>query len=782
MIDCLFVGMNSQNFSDYLGMVKGLGTTSGAYRDLNLSFIEYEGRAYQAMDLLSLFHNRHGGNRKYPFHNADFVWPTITYLGTYLHRQGLTFDFVNSFQYEKDALADKLTSEEVLVLAIPTTLYVVPWPIQEIIAFAREKNPKVKLVVGGPYISNLTKSGDRTAVEEQLRAIGADYYVISSEGEATFAALIKTLKEKGDLSKVDNLAYQDGAQFVFTKTVVETNALADNLVDYSLFPREAMGQFISTRTAKSCPFACAFCNFPQQAGAYTFTGVDLVEKELDAIRAIGGVTTVTFIDDTFNVPKKRFLEMLHMMIRNDYVRDFKWNCTLRSDHVDEEIVALMGKAGCEGVFLGVESGSDRMLKTMNKTARRKDYAWAIPALQAQGIAAHANIFIGFPGETLESVEETLDLIRTTKPETFSAQPWYANPLTPVWKKKEEYQIKGSSFKWVHKTMDAATACDLVDRVFLTVDESSFLPQYGFFQWSLFYLQRHGMSLGRIKGYLRAFNAVVREKMIGQVDPQVHAQLLANLEAASYFKDTDLPAPEALELYSGPARVASEAYCNETFGPIDRRINGRALAESLAPIADAFASTRVELPQAFAARFGAQLDDACLAACSVLLWQLDELGDAAVIVQGEHAVPVALRPSAESGAGAWVAGVTGALATAYQHRVHAFDILSGRSSLFSFHSHPVRFRAIFRKLGAAPLASEIEAHASHVLLDAAREDGAIELRGRCTPATLAAIGQSLGALLAAMADSRDLPLGGLIGSSRVPGDQPVFEHASETFAF
>src|SRR5262249_43500506 len=160
MIDCLLLGMNSQRFPEYLGMVRGLGSTSGAYRDLNLSFVEHEQQPFQALDLLNHYRERTGGMLRAPFHNADFLWPTITYLGTFLARRGLTFDYVNAFQYERDALRDKL-NREVRAIAIPTTLYVVPWPIQEIIAFVREHGPGIPIIVGGPYIANVAKSADR---------------------------------------------------------------------------------------------------------------------------------------------------------------------------------------------------------------------------------------------------------------------------------------------------------------------------------------------------------------------------------------------------------------------------------------------------------------------------------------------------------------------------------------------------------------------------------------------------------------------------------------------
>jgi radical SAM PhpK family P-methyltransferase len=775
--------MNSQEFSDYLGMVRGFGEAAGAYRDLNLSFIEYEGRPYQAMDLLSHLYVKNGGERHYPFHNADFIWPTITYLGTFLSRRGLTFDFVNAFQYDKDELREKLTSEEVLTVAIPTTLYVVPWPIQEIIDFVRECNPRVKIVVGGPYIANLAKSGDREVVESQLRSLGADIYVISSEGETALVELLRALKSGGDLANVANLAYRDGTRFVFTKPIVEQNSLAENMVDYSLFPREAMGQFVSTRTAKSCPFACSFCNFPQQAGQYTFMSVEMVERELNAIRDLGTVTTVTFIDDTFNVPKKRFHAILQMMIRNEYFRHFKWNCTFRCDHADDEIISLMGKAGCEGVFLGVESGSDRQLSAMNKTARRKDYAWAIPRLKEESILAHANVFIGFPGETLDSVEETVSLIRETRPETFSAQPWYANPLTPIWKKRDEYEIRGSSFQWSHKTMDATTACDLVDRIFLAVDDSIFLPQYGFFQWSLFYLQRQGMPLERIKRYLRAFNALVREKMIGRADELTHTQLIANLEDSARFDGELPPEHEALTLYSGEARAAAERYCLDVFGGVDAEA-GSALGQSLEPHTEAF--TRAEVAPI---PVPAVLDaDAVLAAYAVLLWGLDELRATLLIACVPEPVPLVLRPDADQTFESWVKTVREAAREAERHRPHASDILSGASTLFPFRNERPRFRAAFVIDGGdGPAPYTHVPQGADVLLEASLKlnggPPALHIRGRCDVAVLERLAQLFHAVLSEAVRHPQARVRELAGAGAVAcAANPLEHHRGEMFTF
>ena len=531
MTDCLIIGFNDSNFEDYVRMLKAMGTNSGAFKDIDLAFIEYQGKPYRSMDILNLFHETNGSRSK-PFHNADFLWPVITYLVSYLAKRDLTVDYVNLFHLEKQKLKEKLLKNDILTIAITTTLYVSPHPITEIISFIRRHNKTAKIIVGGPHIANSTNTDDEATSLSLLKYIGADYYVISSEGEGTLVKLIEALKAGSGFDQIENIAYKQGKDYVVNKTSIESNRLEENMVNYRLFPRAELGEFVSTRTAKSCPFSCSFCAFPARAGKYTYSDVAFVEQELDAIREIGGVTTVTFIDDTFNIPKARFKEILRMMIRNKY--GFKWNSTYRCDHGDQETVDLMGEAGCEGVFLGVESGSDTMLKIMNKTAKRADYLRAIPALAQAGISTYASLVMGFPGETEETFKETMDLIEEARPDYFRAQLWYCDPLTPIWDQRENYGIKGCAFSWSHNTMDVKAACDLIDMMFLNVQGSVWLPQNGFEQWSTFYLQRKGMTSEQIKTFLRSFNAVIKEKIRSPQKKEPDARLLEDLKRSCQF--------------------------------------------------------------------------------------------------------------------------------------------------------------------------------------------------------------------------------------------------------
>lgn len=532
VVDCLLIGFNDSDFAGYVDMVRSMGTDSGAWQDLRLAFVEIDGKPYRALDALTRFHPDADSGRV--FHNSDFLWPVITTLGSFVATRGFSFDYVNLFHRERDELRRKLTEQDVRTVVVTTTLYVSAQPILEIVEFVRGCAPDVQIIIGGPYLANQEKMADREALSALLDYLGGDIYVIGREGERSLARTLAALTDGTDLSGVPNLAFRDrpGAGFTFTRTDVESNSLADNMVDYSVFPQAAFNEFVTTRTAKSCPFSCAFCGFPQRAGKYTYLDVAHVERELERLSEIPTVSTVTFIDDTFNVPKVRFREILRMMIDRDF--GFRWNSFYRSDHGDDETIRLMAAAGCEGVFLGVESGSDQMLKRMNKTARRADYLGALRTFREVGISTYASLIVGFPGETEESVAETVSLIETGRPDFYRAQLWYADPVTPVWEKRAEYGITGEAFNWSHDTMTSDQACDLINDMFVSVENSIWLPQFGFEQWSVFYLLRRGMTMDQIKTFLRSFTALTADQMMkgdsGEVDPA----LLADLVAACRF--------------------------------------------------------------------------------------------------------------------------------------------------------------------------------------------------------------------------------------------------------
>jgi radical SAM PhpK family P-methyltransferase len=681
MTDCLILGFNDTSFEEYVKMLRSMGTDSGAYRDLNLAFINYDNKPQRSMDILNHFYFEESVGKYKPFHNGDFLWPVITYLGTYLSRRGFDFDYINLPHVERDRLDEKLKRKDLLTIAITTTLYVSPQPILDLISFIKQRNDTAKIIVGGPYVSNQAKMTDGLSLQQMFRYLGADIYVLSTEGELALVNILKALKTGSGLDQVENIAYNDGRRFVFTERSTESNPLEENMVDYTLFPKEEIDQFVTLRTAKSCPFACAFCGFPQRAGKYTYTGVDLVEQELNSIRDLGSVTTLTFIDDTFNVPKGRFKDILRMMIKNRY--GFKWNSYLRSDHADEEAIELMGEAGCEGVFLGVESGSDIMLEKMNKSSRRKDYLRVIPQLRDAGISQYTSIIVGFPGETYETVQETISFLEEAAPTFFRAQLWYCDPTTPIWNEREKYGVKGSAFNWSHDTMDVKTACDLIDRIFLSVENSTWLPQNGFEQWSTFYLQRKGMGLDRIKAFLTCFNAAVKEKLIYPDKEEVAPALLESLRMSSKFDKPVEPSMAPVEAFSAAGYLDAESFWAAEFSGEQAASNpeSTSAAEGHGGAIRAYAPLEIESStvDALEREFPENSFEAILAAYSLLLARTSGREEAVIVSafgnEASDVVPLNLSPVWSISIRQLVQQVNERKRRALNHQRYAFHIVT-----------------------------------------------------------------------------------------------------------
>ena len=496
--DCIVIGYNEVPFSRYEQFLHAYGEDSEAYRDLKFSFVNLDGNKLDYPGLLNHVRSLAGVNGE-ELKSGDIPNLAAAYLTNFLRRNGHTAEYINLFQYEKDKLIEYLRRDP-LCVAITTTFYVVNLPVTEMVEFIREHNPKVKIVVGGPLVNNHARNYHGDALKTALEDMGADIYVLEGQGEFTLARLIECLKNGGNLNDVPNLAYFENNELHHTTTVPENNSLDANFIDWKDFGGSGdLGATIQTRTARSCAFKCSFCNYPSRAGALTLLSLDVLERELDSILTLGGVQNVVFIDDTFNVPFPRFKDLCRMMIRKKY--PFNWFSYFRCSNSDQEAIDLMAESGCKGVFLGIESGSPSILINMNKSATVEKYAKGIEMLRRNGILTFGSFITGFPGETDETVQETIDFIRSTRPDYYRSQMWYCEPGTPIQNERRKYEIEGEGFVWEHASMDSMEAMDHIDRMFLEINESVWLPQWSFDFWIIPYLMGKGISRERFREFM-----------------------------------------------------------------------------------------------------------------------------------------------------------------------------------------------------------------------------------------------------------------------------------------
>jgi radical SAM PhpK family P-methyltransferase len=504
-LDCVIIGYYEPPFEEYEAMVRGLGEDSEAYRDLKFSFVEIGGRKMTYAELLSHAYRLASGDQgtEDVFKSGDIPSLAAVYLTNFLRRRGLRAQYINLFLFEQDKLRDYLARKPCCV-AITTTFYGLNFPVNEMIRAIRKHDEAVKIVVGGPLIANHHRRYPEAELLIALDDMAADFYVIESQGEQTLYRIVRCLRDGGDPARIPNLVYRsaDGS-LARTAAERESNSLAENFIDWRLFAGETLGATLQTRTARSCAFSCAFCAYPTRAGKLTLAGIDTIERELDSMVEVGGVRNAVFIDDTFNVPLPRFKDICRLLIRKRY--GLRWFSYFRCSNSDEEAIDLMAESGCAGVFLGVESGSAAILENMDKHAAVPQYLQGIKLLRERGILTFGSFITGYPGETEATVRETIDFIKESKLDYYRLQIWYCEPGTPIFERKEKYGIVGEGFGWVHDTMESLEAMDHIDRAFLEIKESRWLPQWSFDFWIIPYLLGKGLSSERFGAFMTHAN-------------------------------------------------------------------------------------------------------------------------------------------------------------------------------------------------------------------------------------------------------------------------------------
>ncbi len=180
-------------------------------------------------------------------------------------------------------------------------------------------------------------------------------------------------------------------------------------------------------TSRGCPFSCGFCY--TRGHNYRHRRADAVVDELARIRD-RGIVDVEICDDTFTVDRKRAMEIFDGIIRARLGLSFRIKS--RTDVFDERLARRASEAGAYLVAFGMESGSQRMLDAMNKRITVQDNARACELTRKYGMQCHSSWIIGYPGETPQTVHETVEFIKKNRPSTANVGVLRPYPGTPAY--------------------------------------------------------------------------------------------------------------------------------------------------------------------------------------------------------------------------------------------------------------------------------------------------------------------------------------------------------------
>lgn len=234
-------------------------------------------------------------------------------------------------------------------------------------------------------------------------------YVVLGEGERTFPALVEHL-DSGDGSvpyHVPGIAFRrDGRAFRTSDAPpVEDLDSLPNPAKYFAFQHVA--------ATRGCARNCAFCGSPRFWGRRVRAHSPSWFIEELKLLYRRGITFFFFSDDTFTADRVRVIEICRGILERGL--RIAWFAIARVEHVDEEMLGWMRRAGCIQISYGVESGSAAVRKRLNKPLRTERIRRAFSITTRAGILARAYFIYGCPGESDKTIEETLDLIREIRP-------------------------------------------------------------------------------------------------------------------------------------------------------------------------------------------------------------------------------------------------------------------------------------------------------------------------------------------------------------------------------
>jgi anaerobic magnesium-protoporphyrin IX monomethyl ester cyclase len=168
-------------------------------------------------------------------------------------------------------------------------------------------------------------------------------------------------------------------------------------------------------TSRGCPFQCTFCLVPRMAGkVFRARSPRNVVNELEWQRDMHGAGAFSFYDEMFTYDKKRAIEICEEIKKRNI--NLPWDCQTRVDQISKELLAEMRDANCQLISFGVESGSQKMLDIMKKGTTVEQNERAIRWAKEADLSVALSVVIGYPGETTDTLEQTLDFIRRTEPD------------------------------------------------------------------------------------------------------------------------------------------------------------------------------------------------------------------------------------------------------------------------------------------------------------------------------------------------------------------------------
>ncbi|WP_343761726.1 B12-binding domain-containing radical SAM protein [Clostridium oceanicum] len=267
----------------------------------------------------------------------------------------------------------------------------------------KKRKQSLKIIFAGPHASMLA-----TRTLEEFDFIDL---VAIGEGESYIIDLMDGI-EKKDLTKVPSICYRDSSGSIMKNKECE---LIENLDDLPIIPYKDEKKIadivpFQIEVGRGCPFNCTYCSTKTfWKRNFRIKSVDRIIEEVKFYRDNYNKDTFDFVHDLFTANRQFIEDFCEKVIKSDL--KITWKCSSRADVLDEDLIELMAKAGCYSIYVGIETGSQRMQYEVKKNLDLIKTREIIDLIKKNDMGVLASVIYGFPTETVDDLKQTIEFIR-----------------------------------------------------------------------------------------------------------------------------------------------------------------------------------------------------------------------------------------------------------------------------------------------------------------------------------------------------------------------------------
>lgn len=269
--------------------------------------------------------------------------------------------------------------------------------------------PDSPIILGGPLI---------TSTPDALFEFPEISYGVYGEADLTFSLLLHKLQKKEPLENTEGVIWREQGKVKYLKPLVikdldqlplparhllPMNIYRPSPANYRRLPATTM------MTSRGCPFQCIFCSKPTEGIVFRYHSAERVVEEIEYLIKNYNIKDIQMFDDTFTLIPERTEKICRLIIEKKL--DIGWNCMSRIDRVTPELLKLMKQAGCYEIGIGIESGSDRVLKFIKKGLTTKVIKRGVKDAHAAGLDVRGFFMMGFPTETRQEILQTINFAK-----------------------------------------------------------------------------------------------------------------------------------------------------------------------------------------------------------------------------------------------------------------------------------------------------------------------------------------------------------------------------------